>query len=286
MSDRNNLERLGVEEEELEEVTPESTSSSFSFEDFINPTEIVDLPSGGKYYPKDSYLAGLKNVEIKMMTAYHEGILANKTFHNNGQMIHKMIGALLVDAQINPLELLSADRTAIMVAARKTAYGDEFEASTICPVCTHPNKIKINLDEDCVVSEGGDIEDYGVKLKGGKFHMTLPASGAPIIVKPMTGKVEDVMFKQSQFMKKKKQGEAGIVQQMQNVIESVAGERDTNKLHKFIQNMPAKDSLYFRKAYRECSPICGVRKSIECTECDYIWEQEVGLTTDFFWPQS
>ena len=38
------------------------------------PTEVIDIPSGGKVYPKDSPLADGK-IEIKYMTTKEEDIL-------------------------------------------------------------------------------------------------------------------------------------------------------------------------------------------------------------------
>ena len=41
------------------------------------PTEVVDLPSKGKFYPKDSPLSSGK-IEIKYMTAKEEDILTSQ----------------------------------------------------------------------------------------------------------------------------------------------------------------------------------------------------------------
>ena len=43
------------------------------------PTEIIELPSGGKLYPKDHPLAKGK-VEMKYMTAKEEDILTNQSY--------------------------------------------------------------------------------------------------------------------------------------------------------------------------------------------------------------
>jgi hypothetical protein len=40
------------------------------------PTDTIELPSGGKFYPSDSPLSS-GTIEIKMMTAKEEDILSN-----------------------------------------------------------------------------------------------------------------------------------------------------------------------------------------------------------------
>ena len=44
------------------------------------PTEVVDLPSQGKLYPKESPLSS-GTIEMKYMTAKEEDILTNQNIH-------------------------------------------------------------------------------------------------------------------------------------------------------------------------------------------------------------
>ena len=57
------------------------------------PSEVIDLPSKGKLYPKDSPLASGK-LEIKYMTAKEEDILSNQSFIKNGVVLDKLFKAL------------------------------------------------------------------------------------------------------------------------------------------------------------------------------------------------
>ena len=50
------------------------------------PSEIIDLPSEGKLYPKDSPLASGK-IELKYMTAREEDILTSQHLIKNGIVI-------------------------------------------------------------------------------------------------------------------------------------------------------------------------------------------------------
>ena len=53
------------------------------------PTEVVELPSNGYFYPKDSPLASGK-VEMKYMTAREEDILTSPNLLKQGIAIDKL----------------------------------------------------------------------------------------------------------------------------------------------------------------------------------------------------
>ena len=57
------------------------------------PTEIIELPSKGYFYPKDSPLASGK-VEMKYMTAREEDILTSPNLLKQGTAIDKLLEAL------------------------------------------------------------------------------------------------------------------------------------------------------------------------------------------------
>ena len=56
------------------------------------PSEIIDLPSKGKLYPKDSPLSEGK-VEIKYMTAREEDILTSQNLIKKGIVIEKLLNS-------------------------------------------------------------------------------------------------------------------------------------------------------------------------------------------------
>ena len=103
--------------------------------DLVAATEIVELPSGGRFYEQGSSLHGVSQIEIKHMTAREEDILANPQFVQDGSIFDRLLDSILVDPNINPAQLLPADRTAIMYAARITGYGSDYTIQTQCEAC-------------------------------------------------------------------------------------------------------------------------------------------------------
>ena len=63
------------------------------------PTETVDLPSKGIFYPTNSPLAK-GTIEIKAMTAKEEDILTNPNLLKKGLAIDKLLESLIVDKNI------------------------------------------------------------------------------------------------------------------------------------------------------------------------------------------
>ena len=90
------------------------------------PTEVVDLPSLGLLYPKDSPLSSGK-IEIKYMTAREEDILTSANLIKQGIVVEKLLESLIVDKSINVDDFLIGDKNAVLIASRILAYGKEYE---------------------------------------------------------------------------------------------------------------------------------------------------------------
>jgi len=90
------------------------------------PTEVVDLPSQGLLYPKDSPLSS-GTIEIKYMTAREEDILTSANLIKKGIVIDKLLEALIIDKSIKLDDMLLGDKNAILIASRILAYGKDYE---------------------------------------------------------------------------------------------------------------------------------------------------------------
>ena len=95
--------------------------------EFKFPTEVVDLPSKGLLYPKESPLSSGK-IEMKYMTAKEEDILTNQNYISKGIVLDKLLQSLIV-SDVDYNELIAGDQNAIMVAARVLGYGKDYEFS-------------------------------------------------------------------------------------------------------------------------------------------------------------
>ena len=100
---------------------PQATEPSAKL-DF--PTEIIDLPSRGYFYPEGHPLASGK-IELKYMTAREEDILSSASLIKQGVVLDKLLQSLIV-TKVKFDEILLMDKNAIFIAARVLAYGNDY----------------------------------------------------------------------------------------------------------------------------------------------------------------
>ena len=123
------------------------------------PTEVIDIPSGGKVYSKESPLAEGK-IELKYMTTREEDILMSENLIKKGVVIDKLLQSLIVTEGVKQEHLVLGDKNAVLVAARILAYGPEYT----CEV-TNPNnpeqKVEHTFDlTQCPFKQTVDGVDY------------------------------------------------------------------------------------------------------------------------------
>ena len=83
------------------------------------PTEVVDLPSKGLLYSKDSPLSS-GTIELKYMTAKEEDILTSQNLIQKGIVLDKLLESLVVDKKIDLNSMLIGDKNALFIADRKS----------------------------------------------------------------------------------------------------------------------------------------------------------------------
>tara|TARA_R110000824_G_scaffold43779_1_gene127776 strand:+ start:21652 stop:22509 length:858 start_codon:yes stop_codon:yes gene_type:complete len=284
MTTRNNKERLGSPASGT--AHPDSSVPPTNLLEFVVPTEFVELPSGGEYYPEDHPLSGQQNIEIRFMTAKDEDTLTNKTLLKQGVALDRVLQNLLVDKNININDLLIGDKNAIVVAARRSAYGAAYETKVSCPACLVTAERTFDLSEVESV-ETTELEDLGItKNDDGTFTIVLPVTKLEATVKLMTGKDERHLASLiSSKRKLQKDSDLTVTDQFKQFIVSVQGVEDKKQVAAFIDNMPANDSRFLRLAYKKLVPNIDLLRYFECGACGYEQEMEVPFTTDFFWPK-
>ena len=127
---RNNEERFGPRGDAGSESPAAALPNPL---DFISPTEHVELPSQGKGYPQGHPLHGKETIEIKYMTAKEEDILSSRNLLKKGLAIERLIQSVICDKNVQAKDLLVGDRNAILIAARRSAYGNIYSIKVTCP---------------------------------------------------------------------------------------------------------------------------------------------------------
>ena len=242
------------------------------------PTEVIDLPSQGKVYPKDSPLADGK-LELKYMTTKEEDILMSQNLIKKGVVIDKLIDSLIVTKGVNQNDLVLGDKNAILVAARILAYGPEYT----CKV-SNPNNPEQQVEHtfdlsQCPFKETIDDVDYS----GNSFEYETPVGKTKLKFKILTGKDEAKIEKD--IKQSSKFGyNTDITTRLRYMITEVSGDSTPEMITAYTQNMLARDSIAFRKYVADISPDIELTQEIELG--GETVSVSIPLTVEFFWPSS
>ena len=239
------------------------------------PSEMIDLPSKGKYYPEDSPLREGK-LEIKYMTAREEDILTSQNLIKKGIVLDKVLDSLILTKGISSNDLLLGDKNAVMVAARILAYGPEYEAEISNPNTGNKFKYKFNL-ADC------PFVKIDAKVDGNNFEVELPVSKKKITYKVLTGKEERAIIEElKQLEKTGSQISRELTTRLRYSITSVDGDTNQSTINALSNDMLARDSLFLREEMLKMAPDIDLRQKIEL-EGDTV-EVAIPMTVNFFWP--
>ncbi len=290
MTERNNLDRMAVPTQEdvqnTSQIQTPTTEQPPSGLNFSVPTEFVELPSEGKYYPSGHPLRGKESVEIKYMTAKEEDILASQNLIRRGVVFDRLLQSVMVD-HINPDDLLVADKNAILIASRITGYGHEYETETRCPACLQKSSFTFDLTENETSNVMGESEKklLGVKeTENGTFVFELPKINCTVEVKLLNGHDEKKLSYITKAKNKNNMVESFITDTLKSYIVSVNGDTRRETINAFVDNLPARDSRTIRNTYRAVIPQVSITSPFSCRSCGHQEELEVPLNADFFWP--
>ena len=252
---------------------------------FVVPTEFVELPSGGRFYPEGHPLRGEDSIEIRQMTAKEEDILTSKALLKKGVALDRVIKNIIVDKRIDPDSLIVGDRNAIIIAMRVSGYGNVYETQVSCPGCGTQQEYAFDLN-DAHVYQGEDVEDLNVTVnENGTFSTRLPRTELDVVFKLLTGRHEKTFVAGMEADRKRKNyAERNITRQLAAMLVSVDGDSSQEAIKYLVENLPAMDSRQLRLSYRLATPNIDLTQHFECSECDHEQNMEVPLSADFFWP--
>jgi len=242
------------------------------------PTEFVELPSRGLHYPSEHPLHNKETIEIRYMTAKEEDILSSEALIKKGVVLERLIDSIIVDKTLDPNTLLVCDRSAILIAARSSAYGNEYEAVVNCPFCSKKNEIVCDLHQFEPTYQKAEIE---IRLTDiGTCLVTLPKSQKTVEFRLYNGYDEKSLSNVNDKAPTSNQ----VTDQFKRIVLSIDGNQDIGLIHAFIMNMPAFDSRFLRKAIKQATPTTELHHKLVCDTCNQESVVEVPIGVKFFWP--
>ena len=242
------------------------------------PTEIIDLPSEGKVYPKESPLSSGK-LELKYMTTREEDILMSENLIKKGVVIDKLLDSLIVTKGVKQEDLILGDKNAVLVAARILAYGPEYTVEV-----TNPKNLEETVNHtfdlsQCPFKELPKKLDYS----NNSFDFATPVGKNKLKFKLLTGADEKLIEKD--LKQSKKFGySTEISTRLRYTVIEVDGDSKPETISEFTQNLLARDSVAFRNYIRDISPDIDLTSEVEIG--GEAVDVSIPLTVEFFWPQS
>jgi hypothetical protein len=228
------------------------------------PTEIVQLPSAGKIYPKTSPLSS-GQLEMRYMTAYDEDILTNASFLREGIVLDKLLASLIVTPGVLIDDIGTADKDALIIQARILSYGAEYPVKVLDPSTdTYINRT-VNLTELKFVPFNLESNDLG------EFDYEINADT----------KIK-FSFLRSKHNKKSVDDQL-ISNMLNNMITEVNGSRKLDDIVDFIRyTFLARDAKKFRDWVQSNSP--GINLEIKFEgEAGDTFTSKFQLGSDIFW---
>lgn len=240
---------------------------------FKIPTEMVDLPSKGFYYPEGHPLKQ-GTIEMKYMTAKEEDILTNQNYISKGLVIDKLLQSLIV-TQFNYDDLLIGDKNAIMVAARILSYGKDYDIEY------KGEKITVDLTE--VKEKETEFLPQDVT----EFTFNLPKTGNVVTFKLLThGDDKKIDREVSGLQKVNKDNITAMSTRLKHIITSVNGDREPSTIRAFVdQGLLASDARALREEYARVQP--DIEFKVYHVDENGVGEDiDVPVTINFFWPDA
>ena len=240
------------------------------------PTEVVDLPSKGLLYPKDSPLSSGK-IEVKYMTAREEDILTSANLIKQGVVVEKLLESLIVDKSIKVDDLLIGDKNAVLIAARILAYGKEYEIEfSGQKMVVDLTQLKDNKLDENLVSNGVN-----------EFEFELPATKRKLTFKMLTSGDEKEIDKEVKGYEKVGDDIGyDLTTRLKHQIISIDGDTKRTSINSFVDNeFLSRDSIAFRTYVNEIIPDVDMT-STYTDEDGNEKEFTVPMTVTFLWPSA
>jgi len=250
------------------------TMSKETDPDLMTSYEIVKLPSKGLLYPD-----GLSEIEIEYMTSKDEDLLTTPSLIEKGTVLDILLKRKIKTKGVKPENLLSGDRSAIILFLRTSSYGTEYKVNVTDPRTGNVFKDVVDLSK-LNYKEMSKLPD-----EKGHFTVFIPMRKKNVKFKLLTVGEDDRLYKQAEALQEayKEEFSQYSTLKLKSHIVSIEGNTDRSYIDRFVDAMPALDALTIRREIIAVSP--EIDMNYEFTAKDgYKFKAALTLGIDFFFP--
>lgn len=248
------------------------------------PTEILELPSKGWFYPAENPLSSGK-VEMKYMTAKEEDILTTQSYIKQGVVLDKLFQSMIVGngegKRVNYQDLLLCDKNAIMITARILGYGKDYDVEIETP---SGNQQKETVDLTRVENIEVDFDTLPKNVN--EFEFTLPVSKRTVTYKLLSHREQAEIEEEVKRTKKISGGTDTLLStKLIHSIVSVDGNKDKAIIRNFVsKELLAADSRALRAYIKMMTPDVNLELEFTDEETGDPFRATLPIGVDFFWP--
>lgn len=240
--------------------------------------QIISLPSKGWGYPQSSILSS-GELKLKYATGKDEALLSSQHLIKKGVMIDQFLKALILD-NIDYQDILVGDKNYITFAARRLAFGNDYNVQIECQKCG--SKQKINVDLSTIpVKETPQL--FELPKGQSVFQFQLPISKKNVLFKLNNVKLQKEMENKIKLIKRP---DMEIITRTAILIESIGEKTTFKEIVTQLENIPSRDTLALRNYIRKISPDIEIKYKHECQSCFKQQEVYIPITVQFFWPSN
>lgn len=251
-----------------------------------NEKEVVDqitLPSLGKFYdgndgPKDGIL------NIVRMTGHEESVLSTYSLSRKGLAMDMIFDNCIKDPFLSK-DLLTEDRTYLMLYLRAWSFQPEYEVELKCPFTDRKFTEVIDLNNDLIINYCP--EDFTESSLVGK----LPSTGVEFSYKLPRGRDEQASRHQAELVKKRNKNQPNkpdesVHYRISQLLNHLGGVNDKQEIMELLKNLPISDTSYLRNTV--LSTPFGVDTSITVLSpfSEEEFEINLPLESSFFFPET
>lgn len=245
---------------------------------FVVPTDVVELPTKGDFYPRNSPLYGVGQIEIRHMTAKEEDILSSVQNNDTGTF-DRLIDSLMVDKDLTSDLLVEEDKMAILLKARISGYGNIYTTTAACLACGEKVEHQFDLTKTSIVQPSNDSE---YDPDNNSFVFTLPVSKIEVELENFNRAVEEELEEEKKQKEKYNLPFNYTLSYLEKVIKSANDISERKMIKKLVEVLPAADAKTIMNFHDGCRPSLSTEQKVKCPSCNAETEREVPLSWAFF----
>jgi len=254
----------------------EKTMSKETDPDLITTYEIVKLPSKGLFYSN-----GLSEVNVEYMTSKDEDLLTTPSLIESGTVLNILLKRKIKTKGVNPDDLLSGDRNAIILFLRSSSYGSDYTVQVTDPRTNIPFKTTVDL----LKLRYKEITEF--PDQNGHFFVELPMRKKMVKFKLLTSGEDNMIFKKAESIKEAYGEEYSqySTMRLKAGIISINDNTDRTYIDKFVDAMPALDAFTIRKKILAVGPDVDMEYTFTAKD-GYTFNADLSVGLDFFFPNT